>query len=127
MRCIIIDDHPGIAHWHALIMKEAGCEKPELYTDSRKGLAALESCREPALVLMDLMMPHYSGADILKKLNAMNASDLMRFIIISSDTDEPAFVDSDLPHLHIMDRITKPAKPEKLAKILKEARRNLMN
>lgn len=63
---LIIDDHEGIAHAMAAIVRMTGCE-PLVATDPREGLRLVKTV-PVALVLLDNHMPELSGLDVLKAI-----------------------------------------------------------
>src|SRR5205085_1527272 len=67
-RILIIEDDPDIAELVRRYLEKAGFEI-EVMASGRDGLAAL-TARPPDLLVLDLMLPHVSGAEICRAARA---------------------------------------------------------
>ncbi len=69
MKIVAIDDEPANVALLEAMLEEGGYTRVKTVTDSR---LAMETCIsfEPDLVLLDLMMPHVDGFEILESLRA---------------------------------------------------------
>ena len=65
---LVIEDDPKLATVFAGALHQAGY-KTEIILDGRQALARLAEV-VPALVLLDIHLPYYSGMDILKEIRA---------------------------------------------------------
>ncbi len=65
---LMIEDEPNIAEAVRFILTREGWSL-ELHDDGRGGMAAIRNLR-PRLVILDLMLPNRSGAEILSELRA---------------------------------------------------------
>lgn len=61
---LIVDDEPCIADMMQLTLRHAGISNVQCETDSRAVLSVIQRIR-PSVVLLDLMMPHISGRELL--------------------------------------------------------------
>ena len=67
-KILLIEDEPGFRRIYSCVLKNAGYEIMEA-EDGEKGLEmAIE--HQPALVLLDLMLPKLHGFEVLKKIRA---------------------------------------------------------
>lgn len=83
---MLVDDEPITIEVIMEFLEEAGYRKFVSTSDSRDALNLIETER-PDVILLDLMMPHVSGFDIL---NTMRANKKMRHIpviVLTSSTD----------------------------------------
>src|SRR4030065_1692542 len=83
---MLIDDEPITIDVLMEFLEEAGYHNFVSTSDPRNALGLIETER-PDVIMLDLMMPHASGFDIL---NAMRANKKMRYIpviVLTSSTD----------------------------------------
>lgn len=87
-KVLVVDDEPNIVISLEFLMKRAGYQ----VAVARDGLEALEAiARErPDLVLLDVMMPHKSGFEVLQAVRADDALAATRIVMLTAkgrDTD----------------------------------------
>lgn len=87
-KILVVDDEPNIVISLEFLMKRAGYE----VAVARDGLEALQAiARErPDLVLLDVMMPHKSGFEVLQAVRADDALAATRIVMLTAkgrDTD----------------------------------------
>ncbi|MGR3199719.1 MAG: response regulator transcription factor [Paracoccus sp. (in: a-proteobacteria)] len=73
---LMIEDEPNIAEAVRFILSREGWQVG-LHPDGAGGIEAIRAAR-PRLVILDLMLPNRSGAEILAELRAVNDSALAR-------------------------------------------------
>nr|WP_111299372.1 response regulator [Paracoccus saliphilus] len=71
---LMIEDEPNIAEAVRFILSREGWQV-DLHPDGAGGIEAIQK-RRPRLVILDLMLPNRSGAEILCDLRAANDADL---------------------------------------------------
>jgi len=64
---LVVDDDTGLLLSIKASMVSLGMPEPAILSDSRLVLGLMEKCRFP-VVLLDLMMPHISGMEVLKQI-----------------------------------------------------------
>jgi CheY-like chemotaxis protein len=87
-RFLIVDnDHANVYLLRRVLLSE-GYEHIESTTDSRQAVALCASLR-PDLILLDLMMPHLDGVDVLEKLRTV-VPDHGPVLILTADVSPAA-------------------------------------
>lgn len=84
-RIFIVDDEPGVASYHALLLQEAGMLTFELCNPALI-LAALEEFR-PDLVLMDMYLPQCNGRELAALIRQLPEYVSIPIIYLSSELD----------------------------------------
>ena len=64
---LLVDDEPKILFSYSLILKSVGIDNLITIEDSRKVIPLLEK-KQMALVVLDLVMPHISGTELLSRI-----------------------------------------------------------
>jgi putative two-component system response regulator len=85
-RILVIDDEPLILRVVSRFLQSNGFEFVDAVNDSRKALARIEEFR-PDLILLDVIMPHMSGLDVLRSITARRHENHLPVIILSASTD----------------------------------------
>ena len=108
---LVADDEPHIGR--IIKMKlEQGPFHVTLAYDGREAIEALERERDIALVLLDLMMPHLSGLDVLAAMrNDERWRDLPCIILTAAGQEQQH---TSAMQLGANDFLTKPFSPKKL-------------
>ena len=109
-RVLIIDDDPEVAHYHAILLQEAGMATQELY-DPRQALEVLDSFR-PDLVLMDMYMPHCSGHEVASVIRQESQHVGLPIVYLTSETDKEKLFSA--MRIGAEGFITKPVHPQQL-------------
>jgi DNA-binding response OmpR family regulator len=96
---LMIEDEPNIAEAVRFILNRDGWQVA-LHGDGHGGIEAIRSNR-PRLVILDLMLPHRSGAEILAELRAdpnaeISATPVLMLTARGSATDEARQADAVL-------------------------------
>ncbi|MGH7481493.1 MAG: response regulator transcription factor [Longimicrobiales bacterium] len=110
-RVLVVDDEPYIARIIQLKL-ENGPYSVELVEDGRSALERLRSDAEIDLVLLDIMMPHLSGLEVLEELRGLPHRKTTPVIMLTAkgqETDRERAAD-----LGATDFLTKPFSPKKL-------------
>ena len=108
---LVADDEPHIGR--IIKMKlEQGPFRVTLAYDGREAIEVLERERDIGLVLLDLMMPHVSGLDVLQKIRTDDRWKALPCIILTA-------AGQDQQHQRAMglgasEFLTKPFSPKKL-------------
>ena len=85
---MLIDDEEITLEVIQMFLEDAGYERFIQTPDSREAFATLERER-PDLVLLDLMMPHVSGFDILQAIRSDERFKFLPVVVLTSSTDGP--------------------------------------
>ncbi len=85
-KIMIIDDEPLLIRVVRRFLQSAGYSKFIIVTDSREAIVQINS-ENPDLVLLDIMMPHITGLDILRARQSMTCVQFTPFIILSASND----------------------------------------
>ena len=108
---LVADDEPHIGR--IIKMKlEQGPFRVTLVYDGREALEAIERHDDISLVLLDLMMPHLSGLDVLAALRADPRHAQLPCIILTAAGQEQQY--RQAMALGATEFITKPFSPKKL-------------
>lgn len=110
-RVLVVDDEPYIARIIQLKL-ENGPYHVELAEDGRSALERLRSDAEIDLVLLDIMMPHLSGLEVLAELRELpnrKATPVIMLTAKGQETDREKAAE-----LGATDFLTKPFSPKKL-------------
>ncbi|MCD6187636.1 MAG: EAL domain-containing protein [Desulfuromusa sp.] len=83
---MIVDDEPINVDVVQAFLEEDGYTEFVTVEDSREVLEALEK-KAPDLLLLDLMMPHISGFEILQLIRSQNKFKFLPVIILTAATD----------------------------------------
>ncbi len=80
-RVLVVDDEPANVLLLERLLEGAGLTAIRTTTDSRTALALFSEC-DPDLVLLDLMMPHLDGFEVLELLRGVIAPDSYQPVMI---------------------------------------------
>ena len=108
---LVVDDEPYIGRIIQLKL-ESGPYAVELAHDGRSALERLSSGKPFDLVLLDIMMPHLSGLEVLAQLRRLPGREQTPVIMLTAkgqDTDRARAAE-----LGATDFLTKPFSPKKL-------------
>lgn len=110
-RVLVVDDEPHIGRIIQLKL-ELGPYVVELVHDGRAALERLRSDAPVDLILLDIMMPHASGLDVLRELRRLPHRRATPVIVLTAkglETDREEAI-----RLGATDFLTKPFSPKKL-------------
>ena len=108
---LVADDEPHIGR--IIKMKlEQGPFRVTLAYDGREAMEALEREKDVAIVLLDLMMPHMTGLDVLAKMRSDARWKQLPCIILTAAGQEQQY--QRALELGASEFLTKPFSPKKL-------------
>ena len=113
---LVVDDDEGLLLSIKATLVSAGLPEPALVSDSRRVLDMMQARQYP-LVMLDLMMPHMSGMEVLKQIKDHYPS--TECVIVSAIDEVPAAVQS--MSLGAMDYLVKPLNRDKLIALIESA------
>ncbi len=108
---LVADDEPHIGR----IVKtklEQGPFRVTLVFDGAEAIAALEQHADVRLVLLDLMMPHLTGLEVLARMRADPRWSSLPAVILTAAGQDQRF--DEAMRLGASDFITKPFSPKRL-------------
>ncbi len=108
---LVADDEPHIGR----IVKtklEQGPFRVTLVFDGAEAMAALEQHADVRLVLLDLMMPHLTGLEVLARMRADPRWSSLPAVILTAAGQDQRF--DEAMRLGASDFITKPFSPKRL-------------
>lgn len=111
-KIVIVDDEPVNIKVVQRLLKIEGYEHVVTTCDSREAVALIQQ-ETPDLVLLDLMMPHVSGLDILAAVRQDPLVHLTPVVILTASTDNQTRVDALRGGAN--DFLNKPVDPNELA------------
>ena len=111
-RIMIVDDEPINVSLVQKYLRTSGYEHFVTTSDSREALGLIRSQR-PDVILLDILMPHVTGLDILRAVRENDQSRHLPVLILTSATDEKTKVQA--LELGATDFLHKPIKPTELA------------
>src|SRR5688572_9011944 len=85
-RVLLVDDEPDLARLVAFNLREAGFEVVTAATAS-EGLSAAQGDK-PLVAILDVMLPDYSGIELLKRMRADEALADLGIIMLTARSDE---------------------------------------
>ena len=121
-RILVADDEPDVLNLVALNLKTAGFN----VIKADDGLSALQQAREtnPALIVLDLMLPEMSGLEVCKVLKKEPATAQIPIIMLTAKAEE---VDRIVGlELGADDYMTKPFSPRELVLRVKSVMRRVL-
>ena len=89
MKILVIDDQATNVALLEDVLGIAGYKNVRSVTDSRLALTTCESFA-PDLLLLDLMMPHVSGIEILQSLRSGQGQVFLPVVVLTADANEQA-------------------------------------
>jgi putative two-component system response regulator len=93
MRILAIDDQLMNIELLQGLLEVAGYKNVKTLSDSR---LAIDTCHsfDPDIILLDLMMPHVSGLDILRTLRSSEQGLFLPVIVLTADANEKTRVNA---------------------------------
>ncbi len=85
-KIMIIDDEPLLVRVVRRFLQSAGYQEFITVTDAREAIVQINS-HSPDVVLLDIMMPHVTGLDILRARQSITSAQYTPFIILSATSD----------------------------------------
>jgi putative two-component system response regulator len=85
-KIMIIDDEPLLIRVVRRFLQAEGYHQFLTVTDSREALVQINS-QTPDVVLLDIMMPHVTGLDIMRARQTMTTAQFTPFIVLSASSD----------------------------------------
>lgn len=110
---LVVDDDEGLLLSIKATLVSAGLPEPALVSDSRRVLNLVDR-NQFRLVLLDLMMPHMDGMEVLKKIKKDHPD--MACVIVSAIDEVPTAVKA--MSLGATDYLVKPLNSEKLVALV---------
>jgi CheY-like chemotaxis protein len=86
-RIVIIEDDEDIRDTLSLALEFEGYTVLSA-SNGKEGIALLERCGAPCLILLDLMMPVMNGWEFLRERNSSDALSPVPVIVVSAFADE---------------------------------------
>lgn len=109
---LMVDDEPTTLEVMEMFLRGAGYERIVRTSDSRKVLELMEET-QPDLLLLNLMMPHMDGVEVLKAVRARDDLSNVPILIVTGSSD-PAVKQRAVDH-GATDFLGKPIDPSELA------------
>ena len=110
---LVVDDDEGLLLSIKATLISAGLPEPALVSDSRRVLEMLK-IRQYPLVMLDLMMPHMSGMEVLKQIKSSHPS--TDCVVVSAIDEVPAAVQA--MSLGASDYLVKPLNRDNLIALI---------
>lgn len=117
-RVMIVDDEPIIIKVLQKYLRQAGYENFITTSDSRDAVELIRKNR-PDVVVLDIIMPHVTGLNILEVLRGDRSLCHLPVVILSAATDDE--VKQRALELGATDFLTKPVKPPELITRIRNA------
>lgn len=88
LKILIVDDEIASVEFLSAVLEKHGFENIHALSDSRDVLSYVQQ-NEPDLILLDLLMPHFDGFEILRQLRGvLPANEYLPILVITSDDDQ---------------------------------------
>lgn len=114
---LVVDDEPSIGEAVGIVLGEAGFAVESL-TDSRDTIPKILAMPCIALVLLDVMMPHENGFEVLRRIRAQRNLQRLPVVMLTAHAN-PEYVAEGLRD-GADGYILKPFRPEKLLLYLQD-------
>lgn len=88
-RILVVDDRQSSVLLTRRLLGKGGYTKVRSATDSRAAMALVRSW-QPALVLLDLHMPHMGGTEFLERLRGDEHLSGVKVLVVTADDDPEA-------------------------------------
>lgn len=108
---LIVEDDPDISHLLRFILEREGFEVTQL-ADGRAALARVAQGEIPRLVLLDVMLPHATGHDVLAAIRSSPAWRAVPVVMLTAKSSEGDIVRA--LDAGANDYIVKPFQPAEL-------------
>ena len=113
-RVLVVEDERHIARLLEFVLSRNGYDVQVVH-DGETGIEIFESF-QPHAVVLDLVLPGISGAEVLQQLKQTESGQNCRFVVVTGHSYEPQFENSIL---RLADRhCMKPVAPSALLKAL---------
>lgn len=106
---LVVDDEASVGEVVSLYLKREGFQV-RIARDGRQALAEIER-RQPALVILDLMLPHVDGLEIMRRLRLDGKSDVPVIMLTARRQETDRIYGLELG---ADDYVTKPFSPAEL-------------
>lgn len=114
-RILVVEDDPYIAHILEFMLTRDG-HAIEIARDGRAAAERITSGEAPALVLLDVMLPHHDGYELLAMVRAQEAWKAVPVVMLTAKSQEKDIVRA--LNAGANDYVVKPFQPrEVLARI----------
>jgi DNA-binding response OmpR family regulator len=110
-KIMLVDDELTTLEITELFLRDAGFLKFVMTTDAREALDLLK-IEQPDVLLLDLVMPHIDGLDVLASVRSHETLQHTPVIILTSSTD--ADIKLRALELGVTDFLSKPVDPSEL-------------
>ena len=108
---LVVEDDPQIAHILRFILEREGYEVHHA-ADGRSAEALIAKLAAPAIVTLDIMLPHTDGYELLKRIRANPGWEAVPVILLTARSQEKDIVRG--LEAGANDYIVKPFKPDEL-------------
>jgi DNA-binding response OmpR family regulator len=108
---LVVEDDPQIAHILRFILEREGYEVHHAAT-GRAAEALIDTLAPPAIVTLDIMLPHTDGYELLKRIRATQGWEGVPVILLTARSQEKDIVRG--LEAGANDYIVKPFKPDEL-------------
>jgi putative two-component system response regulator len=88
---LIVDDEPVNLKLLERILSQQGYRNLVLIDDPREAVARYQAIR-PALILLDIMMPHMNGYEVMEQLKALNDPVMPPIVVLTALSDKDTLV-----------------------------------
>ena len=118
---LVVEDDPQIAHILKFILEREGYEVHHA-ADGRSAVSLIESLAPPAIVTLDIMLPHTDGYELLQRVRSRPGWETVPVILLTARSQEKDIVRA--LEAGANDYIVKPFKPDELrARVKRLAKR----
>lgn len=117
---LVVDDEASVGEVVSLYLKREGFQV-RVVRDGRQALAEIER-RQPALVILDLMLPHVDGLEIMRRLRLDGKSDVPVIMLTARRQETDRIYGLELG---ADDYVTKPFSPAELVARVKAVLRRV--
>jgi two-component system alkaline phosphatase synthesis response regulator PhoP len=120
-KVLVVDDEPDILEILAYNLRQEGYE-PLLASDGKEAIALAQQ-HQPAILILDIMMPGMDGIELCKRLRAMNETKESFIIFLTARSEE--YVEMAGFEAGADDFLVKPIRPRSLLSRLKALERRV--
>lgn len=116
-RILSVEDDPDFQHLISIALRNQGFEVHYAFTGPEGVEKALSL--NPDLILLDMMLPGFSGAEVVRRLAKNEATRDIPVVVLTAYPTDANFFESRIKALGAVDYLRKPVGMEELVKVMR--------
>lgn len=116
-RILSVEDDPDFQHLISYALRNQGYEVHYAFSGPEGCEKALSL--NPDLILLDMMLPGFSGAEVVKRLMRNKATRDIPVVVLTAYPADASFFESEIKALGAVEYLRKPVQMEELLKLMR--------